>query len=185
MDLWLPILASAAAVFVASSVIHMVLKYHHSDFVGLDGEDEILEALRGQNLTPGDYMLPHCSKGAGAMNDPAFIEKMTRGPVLTMTVWQSGPPKMGASLAQWFGFCILIGCFAAYLTGRAVGPGAEYLEVFRFAGTIAFGGYALALLENSIWFKRKWSSTFKHVFDGFIYSLITAGFFAWLWPAAA
>ena len=90
---------------------------------------------------------------------------------------------MGKSLVQWFVFCLLVSVFAAYLTSRALGPTADYLAVFRFAGTTAFGGYALALIEDSIWYHRKWSTTWKNVFDGFIYALVTAGVFGWLWPA--
>jgi len=33
---------------------------------------------------------------------------------------------------------LLIRFFVAYLTGRTVAPGAQYLAVFRFAGTAAF-----------------------------------------------
>src|SRR5262249_47207433 len=57
-SLWLPILASAALVFVASSVIHMVLGYHHADYGTLPAEDDVQAALRKFSLTPGDYMLP-------------------------------------------------------------------------------------------------------------------------------
>jgi hypothetical protein len=53
----------------------------------------------------------------------------------------------------------------------------------RFAGAAAFGGYALALLQNSIWYKRNWSSTLKYMADGLVYAMLTAGIFAWLWPA--
>jgi hypothetical protein len=90
---------------------------------------------------------------------------------------------MGASLLQWFLYAVLVGIFAAYITGRTLGPGAPYLDVFRFAGTTAFLGYALALLQASIWYKRAWSTTLKSVFDGLIYALLTAGAFGWLWPA--
>lgn len=183
LQLWLPILLSAVAVFVVSSIIHMLLKYHQSDYMKLPQEAEIMDLLRPFDIPPGDYMMPR-GEGTKDMNNPEFIEKFTRGPVALMTFWKSGPPSMTGSLIQWFLFCLLIGAFAAYLTGRAVGPGAEYLEVFRFAGTAAFGGYSLATFSESIWFKKKWSTTLKHVFDGFVYALVTAGMFGWLWPAA-
>lgn len=77
-----------------------------------------------------------------------------------MTV-MSGDFGMGKSLVLWFFYCIVIGVFAAYMADRALGPGGHYMEVFRFAGAAAFGGYALALMQNSIWYKRAWSSTFK------------------------
>lgn len=89
---------------------------------------------------------------------------------------------MGASLTQWFVYCLLVGVFAAYVAGRALGPGAEYLDVFRFAGCTAFIGYALALWQNSIWYKLKWSITLKQTLDGLVYGLLTAGAFGWLWP---
>ena len=182
-SLWLPILASAVGVFAASSIIHMVLTYHHTDWVKLPAEDEIMDALRKHDIPPGDYFMPH-GEGPKAMSDPAFIEKMTRGPVALITIDKSGPPAMGKSLVQWFIFSILISVFTAYLTSRALGATDDYLSVFRFAGTTAFAGYALALLEDSIWYKRKWSTTIKNVFDGLIYALVTAGMFGWLWPVA-
>jgi hypothetical protein len=89
---------------------------------------------------------------------------------------------MGGSLVQWFIYSIVVGIFAAYIAGRALVPGAHYLEVFRFAGCTAFVGYAVALPQNSIWYKRSWSVTLKSVFDGLVYALMTAGTFGWLWP---
>ena len=38
-QLWLAIVLAAVAVFVASSIIHMVLKYHNADYRGLGNED--------------------------------------------------------------------------------------------------------------------------------------------------
>jgi len=72
---------------------------------------------------------------------------------------------------------------AAYIAGRALEPGAHYLSVFRFAGATAFFGYAFALMQQSIWYKRAWGTTFKSTFDGLIYALLTAGTFGWLWPS--
>jgi hypothetical protein len=99
-----------------------------------------------------------------------------------MTVLKSGAPNMGPSLIQWFVYCLFIGFFAAYITSRAVGPDPHYLTIFRFAGAASFAGYSLALIQNSIWYKRAWSTTFKTMFDGFVYALVTAGVFGWLWP---
>jgi len=180
MSLWIPILVSAVVVFLASSVLHMVLPYHRSDFGKVPAEDELMEAMRKLGLSPGNYMLPHASS-PGAMKDPAFIEKKKRGPVAVVTVMKD--PSMGASLFQWFLYCIVVSVFAAYVAGRALGPGAEYLGVFRFASCTAFVGYALALWQNSIWYKIAWSTTLKSNFDGLVYGLLTGGVFGWLWPA--
>jgi hypothetical protein len=46
----------------------------------------------------------------------------------------------------------------------------------------AFLGYAGALWQMSIWYRRAWSTTIKATVDGLIYALLTAGTFGWLWP---
>jgi hypothetical protein len=179
--LWLPILLSAVAVFILSSIIHMVLGYHSNDFKGLPNEKQVLDDLRKHNLPKGDYSFPR-PNNMKDMKSPEFIEKMKQGPVGMMTIMKRTSPSMGKELLIWFIYSIIVGIFAAYVAGRALPPGAHYLEVFRFAGVTAFVGYGLALLQNSIWYGRRWSVTFKSIFDGLIYALFTAGFFGWLWP---
>ena len=180
-SLWLPIILSAVFVFIVSSIIHMVFKYHSNDFDKVPSEDEVMDDLRKYDIPPGDYTIPNAGS-AEAMKSEAFIEKSTKGPVAFLTVIKSGPPSLGGSLVQWFLYSVLIGFFTAYVTSRAVGAETYYMEVFRFAGTVAFGAYAFGLMQNSIWYKRKWSATLKSMFDGFVCALVTAGVFGWLWP---
>ncbi len=182
ISLGLPILVAAGIVFVVSSIIHMVLPYHRADFAKVPSEDEVMESLRKYNLQPGDYVIP-CAGSAQAMREADFIEKVTKGPVAFMTVVPNGPPSMGASLVLWFIYCVIVGVFCALVTGSALGRGAEYHSVFHLAALTAFCGYGLALLQDSIWYKRKWSTTLKNIFDGLIYALVTAATFGWLWPA--
>ena len=181
MSLWLPILLSAVLVFVASSLIHMFLKYHRTDFGKVPNEDQVMDALRPFGIAPGDYVIPYAGS-TDAMKTPEFIEKVTKGPVAFVTVLENGPFAMGKSLVQWFVYCLVVGVFAAYVAGHALDPGAEYRPVFRFVGAVAFTGYALALLQDSIWYRRNWAATLKSVFDGLVYALLTAGTFGWLWP---
>ncbi len=181
MSLWLPVLLSAVIVFIASSVIHMVLPYHRSDYAKIPAEDEVMDALRKFNLVPGDYFFPR-PDDPKQMKEQAFCDKMKKGPVGLLTVCPSGPPSMGKSLVQWFIYCAVVGIFAAYIAGRALAPGSPYLAVFRFAGATAFTGYALALWQNSIWYRRAFTTTLKSNFDGLVYALLTAGIFGWLWP---
>ena len=108
---------------------------------------------------------------------------MNKGPVMITTVFPSGQMSMGASLAAWFVYCLVVTIFSAYITGHALGAGANYLSVFRFVGATAFVGYGLALIQDNIWFKKSWGTTIKNLIDALIYSLFTAGFFGWLWPA--
>jgi hypothetical protein len=179
--LWLPILLSAVIVFVASSIIHMFLPIHKSDYRKLPEEEKVLDALRAAGVTPGrTYHFPFCTHKE--MKSPTAIEKFKRGPVGLLTVIPSGVPAMGKFLGQWFLYCVVVSIFTAYLTGRTRLAGTEYLEVFRVAGTAAFLSYSVAQIQNSIWKGESWGVTFKHVIDGLIYGLLTAGTFGWLWP---
>jgi len=178
--LWLPIVLSAVIVFVASSVMHMLLKYHNSDYRKLPDEDKILAALRPANLTPGLYIFPHCTHAE--MKSPAIQDKLKQGPVGMMTIRPSGPVAMPKFLIQWVLYCLVIGFFVAYLTGHTVALGANYLVVFRVAGTAAFMAYGLGGLSNGIWKGQPWSSVIKETVDGLVYGLLTAGTFGWLWP---
>lgn len=182
LSLWLPILLAAVLVFIVSSIIHMALGYHKNDFAAVPSEDQVAAALRQYSIPPGDYMLPK-AKNTQELKSPEFQEKLSRGPVAVMTVFPSGPFRMGKQLGLWFVYCVVIGIFAAYVASRTLPPGAEYLAVFRVTGTVAFAGYGLALLQGSIWMGRQWSTTLKSVFDALVYGLVTAGTFGWLWPA--
>jgi hypothetical protein len=180
-QLWLPILLSGVAVFVASSIINMLLPYHRSDYRKLPDEEAAMDALRSADLTPGDYVFPHAD-GVAQMSSEEFTARRTRGPVGFLTVMKSGPVAMGPQLAMWFLFALVVSLTAGYLASRTLAPGSDYLEVFRVTGTVAFAGYVLALWENAIWFGRSWVATMKFSFDGLIYALLTAGMFGWLWP---
>jgi hypothetical protein len=142
----------------------------------------VQDALRRFGIAPGDYMLPAPSSPKDSRS-PEFAEKLTKGPVIFMTVLSNGRPGLASSLLLWFVFCVVVGMFSAYITGRALPPGSSYLDVFRFAGCTAFMGYALALWQNTIWYKRAWTTTFKSTVDGLVYGMLTAGVFGWLWPA--
>ncbi len=179
--LWLPVVLSAVLVFVASSVIHMALPWHKSDYLRVAQEDQVMDALRPFAIPPGDYCMPRASS-MQEMRTPEFAEKMQRGPVWMLTVIPNGPMSMGKPLVLWFLYCMAIGFLAAYVAGRALPSGAPYLRVFQLIGATAFTGYAAALWQMSIWYRRAWSTTIKSTIDGLVYALLTAGTFGWLWP---
>jgi len=181
LALWLPILAAGVIVFIASSILHMALPYHRTDYGRIQNEDDVMEAMRKAGVQPGDYMMPHCTSHNDLKN-PAILEKFKKGPVAAMTVMPSGTPSMSGQLVQWFFYCVLVSILAAYIAGRALQPGAHYLSVFRFAGATAFFAYSIGLWQDSIWYQKKWSTTLKNTFDGLIYGLLTGGTFGWLWP---
>ena len=60
-SLWLPVIVSAVAVFVISSLIHMVLGYHQRDYTPLPNEDAVRAAIRRGNPAPNQYIFPFCA----------------------------------------------------------------------------------------------------------------------------
>src|SRR5436190_23321698 len=127
--LWLPILLAAVIVFFASSIMHMVLWYHKSDYRKLPDEDRVTDAMRSAGVTQGPaYFFPYFS--FKEMKSALVIEKMKRGPVGLLTVLPIGRPSMGKNMVQWFLYCVVISIFAAYLSGRLLPPGTAFLQVF-------------------------------------------------------
>ena len=181
LSLLIPIVVSAVFVFLASSVIHMATPFHKNDLKKFPNEDDVMKALRGLGLRPGDYGVPKADS-MKEMGTPEFMAKMKAGPVAFITVRPAGEVSMTANLVQWFIYSIVVSIFAAYVAGISLGTGAEYLKVFQITGAVAFTGYALALPQNSIWWSRNWAFTLRSMFDGLIYGLLTAGTFGWLWP---
>jgi len=180
-SLWLPILLSAVIVFVASSIVHMVLPWHRKDVMKLPHEEEVVAALLKAGVGRGEYSFP-CPESMAAMRSPAMIEKFKRGPVGSMILRASGPPALGKSLVQWFLYCVAVGILAAYVGGITLAPGTEYRPVFRVVSTVAFLGYAAALWQGPIWKGSPWGTTLRHTIDGLLYGLLTGGTFGWLWP---
>ena len=182
MELWLPILLATVAVFFASFLLHMILRYHDNDFGKLPNEDDVLTALRRGNPAPGGYAMPHATRET--MTSPEYSAKRSAGAVAFFNVLPGGPATMTPQLIGWFLHSLLVTIFAAYVASRALGhdPMVDYLDVFRFVGTTAFAAYGLGQLNESIWFGRPWSVTLKNLFDALVYALVTAGVFGWLWP---
>ena len=181
LSLWLPILVAAILVFIVSSVIHMLLPYHHSDWRTVPSEDAVMDALRPFKIPPGNYMMPRPDSMA-RMGSQEFKAKLDKGPRLLMTVMRPGGDSMARNLALWFLYSIVVGVFAGYVAGIVLAPGTPYLIVFRITGTVAFAAYALGLWQETIWYSRSLRTTLKSTFDGLIYGLVTAGAFGWLWP---
>lgn len=178
--LWLPIVLSAVIVFIASSILHMLLPYHHGDYRQLPDEDKVLPSLRAAGVNRGLYVFPYTTHKE--MKSPAMVEKYKQGPVGMMILFPNGPVAMGKFLGLWFGYCLIVAFFVAYLAAHTVAPGTHYLAVFRVVGTAAFLAYGLGPLANVIWKGYPWSFVIKEVIDGLIYALLTAGTFGWLWP---
>jgi hypothetical protein len=179
-SLWLPILLSAVAVFIASSIIHMFLPYHRNDYKKVPSEDTVMDDLRKANLAPGDYLLPHPG-GPEHMRSEEYKAKVNRGPVVMFTV-MTGFFAMGKRFTQWFLYSLVVGALAGFLAVHTCAPGATFRRVFHIVGLFAFAGYGLALWPLSIWYNRSWATTIKSNIDALIYAVVTGAVFGWLWP---
>ena len=158
-SLLLPVVLSAVLVFFASFLIHMVLRYHSSDYTQLPNEDAVRAAIRAGTPAPKQYIIPYC--------------KDLRAPA---------KPTMGPYLTQWFVFNLVVAFFVAYVAAHTIPPGTVYLEVFRVVGAVTFLAYAAGVIPAAIWMAKPWPVALKEALDGLIYGLVTAGTFGWLWP---
>jgi hypothetical protein len=178
--LWLPIVLSAVLVFLLSSIIHMVLGYHNTDYTPLPNEDAVRAAIRSGNPSPAQYVIPYCPPKE--MDSPESKRKFEEGPVAVLNLKPTGSFGMGPALGQWFVFALVVSFFVAYVASHALPVGAEYLRVFQIVGSVAFLAYAAGQLPAAIWMGKPWSIAWKEVLDGLIYGLASAGVFGWLWP---
>jgi hypothetical protein len=166
-------------VFLASSVIHMALRWHSKDFKRFAAEDAVMDALRPFNLAPGDYAAP-LPESMAHMSSAEFKAKQARGPSFALTILVN--TSIGRSLVKWFLYSIVIALFSAYVASLTLPAGTSYMTVFRVTSTVAFASYALALWQNWIWYSRGLGYTVRTTIDGLLYGLLTGGAFGWLWP---
>jgi hypothetical protein len=181
-SLWLPGIVSAVAVFLVSGIFHMALKYHRADYKKLPDEDPVTEAIRKVGPAPGHYFMPYYL--GNPTKDPAMRKKLEEGPVGFLTILRSGVPNPGKNLSQWFLFCLLASFLTAYVLRHTLDFGADGFTVLRIASAVAFMGYGLGPIQNSIWGGIPWSNALRAVFDALVYALLTGLAFRLLWPAA-
>jgi hypothetical protein len=180
-QLWLPILTTAALVFVASSLIHMLFKWHNSDYQKLSNEDAVLAALRAGAPGPGQYVLPHCAD-MKAMQAEDMLQKYRDGPVGMLTLKANGPPAMGKALFNWFLLNLAVATIGAALALQTYGLQANPHHAGHLVGVLSFLTYAGGSLQAGIWMGKPWRSVAKDLLDGLIYGTISALVFMWLWP---
>ncbi len=181
MQLWIPIVGSAVAIFVVSSLIHMVFKWHNSDYRPFANEDEVAAAIRKSSPSPGQYALPH-GTDMKAMKTPEFKQKYRNGPVAFVVLKAPGEINMGPPLVLWFVYTLIVGIFVGYLASRTLGAGSACASVFRLVATISFMTYVGGSVQNGIWMGKPWGSVAKDLLDGAIYGVATGAVFACLWP---
>jgi hypothetical protein len=181
VQLWLPIIVAAVFVFIASSLVHMVLKWHNSDYSGFSNEDEVLAAIRKGNPKPGIHMIPYCTDMKD-MAKPEVMAKFQQGPTGKFILRAGCTPGMGKPLLQWFVLCLVISVFCGMLAGHTLAAGTVFSQVFCVTGIAAFMAYGFGAFIQGIWWGQPWGAVIKDAIDGVIYALVTGAAFAWLWP---
>jgi len=177
---WLPILASAAAVWVASAVIWMALPHHKKDVSKLPDEDGFRGFVKSASIPPGSYMFPFCDSHSAA-GKAEMKAKWESGPTGILRVW--GKVNMGRNMALTFLVFLAVSYLIAYLLGSSgVEPSATFAMKFKLAGTAGILAYCFSFIPNGIWFGQSGRAIAMTIVDGVIYGLVTGAVFAALWP---
>ena len=180
-DLWLPILLGSLAVFLASFVTRMVLRYHWSDYKELPDEAGVREAVRTAGVPAGQYVMPHCG-GPDKMKDPVWVADYEKGPSGILVIIPPGPMAFGKSLVQWFIFNLAVSAVAAWLATEVLSVGADACTVFTLVSVIGFLAYGGSSVCGPIWKAESWAVWGKELLDAAIYAAAMAGVMVWLWP---
>jgi hypothetical protein len=184
LDLWLPIVLAAVAIFIYSFLANVVSPHHKGDWKELPNEDGMLEAVRGADIPAGQYMFPYCHMKD--FKDPAVKARYEKGPHGILIRWP-GAANMPKNLVLTFIYYLVVGACVAYaatlaFNGRPAEP--AFMDAFRCTGAVAMFAYCLGCIPGTIWFGYSWRSTWMYIIDGLISGAVTGVFFAWLWPVA-
>lgn len=175
-QLWLPILLSAVGVFIASSLIHMLFKWHNRDYCKLPNEDAVRAAINAGQPGPGLYVLPHYLDAKECSSEEAQT-KFREGPVGKLTLRKPGAMSIGPMLLQWFLLNLAVAFVAAF---AAIGAGDAH-HAAHTAGLATLLAYGAGAISEAIWMGKPWSAALKDLLDALIYAIVTAAVFMWLW----
>lgn len=181
-ELWLPIVLTAVLVFIAGAVMWMALPHHHKDWVGVPGEEALMNTLRANGVKSGQFMFPFLGCGKESRSEEAKA-KMKQSPSGVMIVWD-GMPSMGKAMALTFVFNLVVAALIAYVASIALAPGAAFVDVARVVGTTGLLAYIAGQIPFAIWFRKSGRSVAADVFDGVVYTALAVLAFGFLWPSA-
>lgn len=188
-QLWLPILVSSVAVWVASALAWMVVGHHKKDWREVPNEDEFIAAVKRLGIPPGSYGFPEFRRLEGLSKDAkqAKWDEMQRSPIGLLRVW--GPISMGRNMLLTFVVylvtSVLIGYLAWHALPHGVAAGATrpgFAHTMQVVGTAGVLAHCIAGLPNDIWFQRSLREIATGLVDGVVLGLLTGAVFAWLWP---
>jgi hypothetical protein len=180
IPLWLPILLSAVAVWIASSVVWMALPHHKQDFIRLADEDGFMDSVRKSGIKPGNYLFPDF-RDREAMKSEKVSKALEEGPVGHLSVWPT-PVTMGSKLVATFIVYLVVSTLIAYLTRVTIPGAAPFPRVFQVAATAGILAYCFSFIPNALWFGSYKRTVVANFVDGLVYGAITGAIFAWRWP---
>lgn len=188
-SLWFAIALTSVVIFFASAIMWMLLPHHKKDILFINTNDADKEAdkeaayikcMNALDLKPGMYMYPGCD--AKDYKTDEGKKRYSTGPWGTLTVFP-GKSNFPMNLLKTFITFGVITIFVAYITGLSVGPGADYMQVFRVAGATAMLGHCMGGLTSDFFMGKPSRLIITEMMDKVVYALITAGMFASMWPA--
>jgi hypothetical protein len=178
--LWLPILLSAAAIWVISTIVGMALPHHKQDWIGIPDEDGFMDYIRRSGIKPGNYLFPDF-RSREALKSEKVETALKEGPVGHLSVWKT-PVTMGGKMAATFIVYLVVSTLIAYLTRVALPGAADFARVFQIAGTAGILAYCFSFIPNAVWFGSYKRTIIASVIDGIFFGLVTGAIFAWRWP---
>ncbi|MBI1852144.1 MAG: hypothetical protein HYR85_17530 [Planctomycetes bacterium] len=177
--LWLPILLSAAAVWIVSLIVWMALPHHKRDFIDLSDEDGFMDYIRRSGIKPGNYIFPDF-RDRKAMESEKTQKALKEGPVGHLSVWPT-PVTMGGKMVATFIVYLVVSTLIAYLTRVALPGAAPFAKVFQIAATAGILAYCFSFIPNALWFGSYKRTIVASIVDGVVFGLITGAIFAWRW----
>ena len=178
-DLWVAILASTGAVFVASFVLWMALPLHKGDHQVLPSEPEFKALLAQHDPPVGRYTIGWRGPDGTFRTPPD--PTLPRGLLLV----QRGALSMGKPLVFWALHLLVVSVLVAYTSSIVLPHGADGTTVFRLTSVIALLAYGGGAVPKAIWDGVPWKQVPTALVDALVYAAVTGGVFLWLWPKAA
>jgi hypothetical protein len=179
MDLWLPIVVSAAFVFIASAILHAALPFwHNADYRKAPDDRAFVQGMTG--LRSGLYLFPNVDWKTATPEQKAGYQS---GPSGVLYLRNPANFSFGKALLFQFLYCLVGSALVAYVVSMTAAPGAEYMRVHRIAGTAGMLFWCFGTnVSDAFWYGKPWSSVLKNVVDGIIFGFLIGGTFGWLWP---
>ncbi len=179
LPLWLPILLSAATVWIISTIVGMALPHHKQDWIGLPDEDGFMDYIRRSGIKPGNYLFPDF-RTREALKSEKVEKALKEGPVGHLSVWKT-PVTMGDKMVGTFIVHLVVSTLIAYLTRVALPGAAPFAKVFQIAATAGILAYSFSFIPNALWFGAYKRTIIASIIDGIVFGLITGVIFAWRW----